>query len=120
MTNVLGEKKDLMGEGARNRAAEVTITDEHLDKMARVQDGAAEIVRMADAFRVVYNTVVDKFDCKEEYPGEEDGLHVIFDQIIKRCKEIAEQVERESLEFWGGFRTMLEEAEKAAPAGGES
>ena len=110
---------------AVERAAQVTITDEHLRKMANLQDGAFEISRLMDGFDVIYRTVRDKFSCENEYSGEEDGLHVIFEQLISRTREFAERLEREALEVWGGFHTILEGAEKAgetpaAPAGGES
>ena len=102
-----------MKEGAIERAAQVTITDEHLDKMARLQDGAFEISRLMDGFDLIYRTVRDKFSCENEHSDEEDGLHVIFEQLISRTREYAERLEREALEVWGGFHTTLEEAEKA-------
>ncbi len=112
-------------ETEENKTAQVTITDEHLQKMARLQDGAFEISRLMDGFDLIYRTVRDKFSCDEEYPGEEDGLHVIFEQLISRTREFTERLEREALEVWGGFHTILEGAEKAgetpaAPAGGEA
>ncbi|MCK9262643.1 MAG: hypothetical protein M0R18_02385 [Deltaproteobacteria bacterium] len=98
---------------AVERAVQVTITDEHLDKMTRLQDGAFEIGRLMDGFDLIYRTVRDKFSCEGEYSDEEDGLHVIFEQLISRTREFAERMEREALEVWGGFHTILEAAEKA-------
>jgi hypothetical protein len=114
------EKEDLMKKGAKEgRAAQVTITDEHLDKMARISDGAARAAQMSDAFRVIFDLVTEGSNRTEQYEGESNGINVLFDQMIERHKEIVNQVEREALEFWGGLNAMLEETEKAAPAGGE-
>lgn len=107
-----------MKEGAIERAAQVTITDEHLDKMARISDGAARITQMTDAFRVIYDLISESSKRPDNYEGESNGINVLFDQTIERCKDVAGQVEREALEFWGGLNAMLEETEKAAPAGG--
>jgi hypothetical protein len=115
------EKEDLMKKGAKEgRAAQVTITEEHLDKMARISDGAARAAQISDAFRVIYDLISEGSNRTEAYEGGSNGINVLFDQMIERHKEIVNQVEREALEFWNGFRTMLEEAEKAAPTGGES
>ncbi|HOS29052.1 MAG TPA: hypothetical protein PKY45_16220 [Deltaproteobacteria bacterium] len=109
-----------MKKGAKEgRAAQVTITDEHLDKMARISDGAARAAQMSDAFRVIFDLVTEGSNRTEQYEGESNGINVLFDQMIERHKEIVNQVEREALEFWGGLNAMLEETEKAAPAGGE-
>ncbi len=100
-------------EAEEKKAVQVTITDEHLRKMANLQDGAFEISRLMDGFDVIYRTVRDKFSCENEYSGEEDGLHVIFEQLISRTREYAERLEREAMEVWAGFHTILEEAKKA-------
>lgn len=78
------------------------------------------ISRLMDGFDVIYRTVRDKFSCENEYSGEEDGLHVIFEQLIIRTREYAERLEREALEVWGGFHTILEGTEKTGETTSEA
>jgi len=103
-----------MKKGAKEgRAAQVTITEEHLDKMARISDGAARAAQISDAFRVIYDLISEGSNRTEAYEGGSKGINVLFDQMIERHKEIVNQVEREALEVWAGFNTILEGAEKA-------